>query len=234
MWLLAASACTQEQAPNATLASLADIGQVKFNVDFYADHWIRVGLGVDDISDPSRYSYPNCVLLDDSFGGTVGGLKTRPSFGGNREDEGTCNSIGLTVAEDGPLLNQTVELHDRSSSISGTFAVTALGPRYAIHPTWEFVAGSNTTFTWSHAPDLANTGQVYVSFGTGTGTQPFQFVVPMNNEIPVVVPSLPPGEVDVYFQLYDYAPVPALECTNATSCTASFFPPEFRRIGVVK
>jgi hypothetical protein len=60
--------------------------------------------------------------------------------GGNWDDERACNVIGLTVIEDGPLLNQTVELHDRSLTISGTFAATALGPRYAIHPERAHVA----------------------------------------------------------------------------------------------
>jgi hypothetical protein len=222
--LLATSACAQE--PNATLASLRDIGEVTFNVDFYAEHPIWVGLGVDTIADLSEYAYPNCLLLDDSFGGLVGGLKTRPSFGGNEEEEETCRAIRLTVIEDGPLLNQTVELHDRSSTIIGTFAATALGPRYAIHPTWEFLPGTNTFFMWSHPPDLASSATVYVSFRSSTGGEPFQFAVPTDEQIPIVVPALPPGDVEVYFQLYDYSPVPALECINAASCTASFFPPE--------
>ena len=231
--LVATSACEQAQDPNATLASLAEAGDVSFNVDLWPGYRFGVGL-IFEPADASRYAYPNCVLLDDSFGGTIGGLKAFPSPGGNHEDDQRCNGIGLTVVDDQPLLNQTVELHDRSSSISGTFAVTALAPRYAIHPTWEFSPSSNTTFTWSHPPDITNTGKIVVEFVTSTGGAFDQIVVPTNDEIPIVVPSMPPGPVEVVFGLGDYEPVPALECINATRCTASFFPLEYRRMAIVK
>lgn len=231
--LVATSACEQPQDSNATLASLAEAGDVSFNVSVWTGNLIGVRLIVEPF-EPSQYTYPNCVLLDDTFGGTIGGLEAFPSPGGNFEDQQECNEILLTVFDDEPLLNQTVELHDRSLSISGTFAVTALAPRYAIHPTWEFSPSSNATFTWSHPPDITNSGKVVVEFVTSTEGAFDQVVVPTNDEIPIVVPSILPGQVEVVFGLGDYEPVPALECINATRCTASFFPLEYRRMAIVK
>ena len=86
-----------------TLARLASIGDVHVSVDFYAGHPIWIGIGVDG-ADSSRFAYPNCLLLDDSFGGTVGGLVATPSPGGNWEDEQKCNAIGLTVIG-GPIFS---------------------------------------------------------------------------------------------------------------------------------
>ncbi len=100
-----------------------------------------------------------CPVLDDSFGGSYGGLAmTVVSYGGNRLGAGSdlCDLPKLElVGATGELASNVVEVHDASQSITATFESSVmLESRSAMaRPS----TGSTRHDGWSHPDDLVGT-----------------------------------------------------------------------------
>jgi hypothetical protein len=91
----------------------------------------------------------DCFLPDASFGGTFRGVLMTVEPGLVLED-GSCKSTRLSIPfEMVTAANDVVEVHDKDTSVSATFASDALDIRTATFG-WQFQAGNTNVMAWSH------------------------------------------------------------------------------------
>jgi hypothetical protein len=200
-------------------ATLAELSNKHLDVHVH----VAIATSVD------LYYYPvagACPTLDQSdLNGTFGGwpltfvsLRSAP---GPMMGETDCFAE-FEVPFDTMPSNGVVTVTDQSQEILATFEQTALERRTVTHPTWSFRLGEVVTLQWSHAADLVGPGVLAsVSLDPTVPLAPATIAPPTG--IMFTVPaSYPTGALRAYVGIRPATYVQsALECLNASPCTAS-------------
>jgi len=163
-----------------------------------------------------------CEQLDDSFGGSYGGLPLTIVQYGGATSRSCASAYGVVDIAGRELAHPFVELHDRETTMIATFDPPTLADRVLAlrsHAEWRFAPGETVRLGWPRPGELAAAVDAYVGFVKPDEVHTFTVHATLAaDELSFVVPATAPASDGTLLIGLSTSPTPALACEGISRC----------------